>query len=75
LRHPRARLCADVALFRIDDLAHAASRPAGLALAPPARATAGVSHGRVVVRDGRFLTGDEDQIAREIAATSARLAE
>jgi cytosine/adenosine deaminase-related metal-dependent hydrolase len=69
--------CADVALFRVDDLAHAgiADPLAGLALAPPARASAVVVNGRVVVRDGRLLTGDEDQIARDVAATSARLAE
>jgi hypothetical protein len=33
-----------------------------------------VVNGRVVVREGRLLTADEDDIAREIAATSARLA-
>jgi cytosine/adenosine deaminase-related metal-dependent hydrolase len=67
--------CADVALFRIDDLAHAgiADPLAGLALAPPARASAVIVNGRVVVFDGRLLTADEDEIAREIAATSARL--
>jgi cytosine/adenosine deaminase-related metal-dependent hydrolase len=67
--------CADVALFRIDDLAHAgiADRLAGLALAPPARASAVIVNGRVVVFDGRLLTADEDEIAGEIAATSARL--
>jgi len=27
-----------------------------------------------VVRDGRLLTADEGEIAREVAATSARLA-
>jgi cytosine/adenosine deaminase-related metal-dependent hydrolase len=68
--------CADVALFRIDDLAHAgiADPLAGLALAPPARASAVIVNGRVVVFDGRLLTADEDEIAREIAATSAWLA-
>jgi cytosine/adenosine deaminase-related metal-dependent hydrolase len=68
--------CADVALFRIDDLAHAgiADPLAGLALAPPARPSAVIVNGRVVVFDGRLLTADEDEIAREIAATSARLA-
>jgi cytosine/adenosine deaminase-related metal-dependent hydrolase len=68
--------CADVAFFRVDDLAHAGVRDlvAGLALAPPARAHTVVVNGRVVVRDGRLLTADEDEIAREIAATSARLA-
>jgi cytosine/adenosine deaminase-related metal-dependent hydrolase len=68
--------CADVALYRVDDLAHAgvADRLAGIALAPPARASAVIVNGRVVVFDGRLLTADEDEIAREIAATSARLA-
>ena len=69
--------CADVACFRVDDLAHVGIKHplAGLALAPPARADTVVVNGRVVVREGRLLTGDEDEIAREIAATSARLAE
>ncbi|HEX9098321.1 MAG TPA: 8-oxoguanine deaminase [Candidatus Dormibacteraeota bacterium] len=68
--------CADVALYRVDDLAHAgiADPLAGLALAPPARASAVIVNGRVVVYDGRLLTADEDEIAREIAATSALLA-
>jgi cytosine/adenosine deaminase-related metal-dependent hydrolase len=68
--------CADVAFFRVDDLAHAGVKDlvAGLAMAPPARAYTVVVNGRVVVRDGRLLTGDEEEIAREIAATSARLA-
>ena len=64
--------CADVALFRVDDLAHSgvADLLAGLALAPPARAEAVVVNGKVVVRDGRLLTADEDEVAREIAAAS-----
>jgi cytosine/adenosine deaminase-related metal-dependent hydrolase len=68
--------CADIACFRIDDLAHAGIKDpvAALVLAPPPRAQTVVLNGRVVVRDGRLLTGDEEQIAREIAATSARLA-
>jgi len=68
--------CADIALYRVDDLAHAgmADRLGGLALAPPARASIVIVNGRVVVFDGRLLTADEDEIAREIAATSARLA-
>jgi cytosine/adenosine deaminase-related metal-dependent hydrolase len=67
--------CADVVCFRVDDLAHAGIKDlvAGLALAPPSRAQAVVVNGRVVVRDGRLLTADEDEVAREIAATSARL--
>jgi cytosine/adenosine deaminase-related metal-dependent hydrolase len=68
--------CADVACFRIDDLAHAGMKDvvAGLVLAPPARADTVVVNGRIVVRDGTLLTADEGQIAREIAATSGRLA-
>jgi cytosine/adenosine deaminase-related metal-dependent hydrolase len=68
--------CADVTLYQVADLAHAgvADRLAGLALAPPARASAVIVDGRVVVFDGRLLTADEDEIARDIAAMSARLA-
>jgi cytosine/adenosine deaminase-related metal-dependent hydrolase len=68
--------CADVALYRVDDLAHAgiADPLAGLALAPPARASAVIVSGRVVVFDGRLLTADEDEITRQLATTSARLA-
>ena len=67
--------CADIALFRIDDLMHAGIEDplAGLALAPPARAEAVVVNGKIVVRDGRLLTGDETTIARDIAAESKRL--
>ena len=69
--------CADVACFRVDDLAHAGIKDlvAGLALAPPGRAETVVVNGRVVVREGRLLTGDEGEIARDIAAASARLRE
>ena len=69
-------MCADIACFRVDDLAHAGivDLLAGLALAPPARAQTVLVNGRVVVRDGRLQTADEDEIAREIAATSRRLA-
>ena len=68
--------CADVVCFRVDDLAHAGIKDllAGLALAPPARAQTVIVNGRAVVRGGRLLTADEDQVAREIAATSRRLA-
>jgi cytosine/adenosine deaminase-related metal-dependent hydrolase len=69
--------CADVACFRVDDLSHAgiADPMVALALAPPARAQTVVVNGSVVVQDGRLLTGDEEAIARELAATSARLRE
>jgi cytosine/adenosine deaminase-related metal-dependent hydrolase len=68
--------CADVAFFRLDDLAHAGMLDplAALALAPPARAEAVVVNGKVVVRDGRLLTGDETVIAHELAVESKRLA-
>jgi cytosine/adenosine deaminase-related metal-dependent hydrolase len=66
---------ADVALYRADDLGRGGiSDPlAAIALAPPARAEAVVVDGRVVVREGRLLTADEDDLAREIRATSERL--
>ena len=68
--------CADVALFRLDDLAHSGMDDplAALALAPPARAEAVVVNGKVVVRDGQLITGDELEIARDLAAASKRLA-
>jgi cytosine/adenosine deaminase-related metal-dependent hydrolase len=69
--------CADVAFFRVDDLAHAGVNDplAGLALAPPARVEAVVVNGKVVVREGRLVTADEDEIAREISAAGRRLAQ
>jgi cytosine/adenosine deaminase-related metal-dependent hydrolase len=69
--------CADVAFFAVDDLAHAGIEDlvAGLALAPPARAHTVVVNGRVVVREGRLLTAEESEVARDIAAASARLRE
>jgi cytosine/adenosine deaminase-related metal-dependent hydrolase len=68
--------CADVALFRLDDLGHAGMGDplSALALAPPARAEAVVVNGRIVVRESRLLTGDETEITRELAAESKRLA-
>jgi cytosine/adenosine deaminase-related metal-dependent hydrolase len=68
--------CADISFFRVDDLAHAGvvDLVAAMALAPPPRAHTVVINGKVVVREGRLLTADEEDIAREIAATSLRLA-
>jgi cytosine/adenosine deaminase-related metal-dependent hydrolase len=68
--------CADISFFRVDDLAHAGvvDLVAAIALAPPPRAHTVVINGKVVVREGRLLTADEEDIAREIAATSLRLA-
>ena len=67
--------CADVAFFGVDDLAHVGMSDllAALVLAPPARARTVIVNGRPVVRDGRLLTGDEDEIAREIAEVSVRI--
>jgi cytosine/adenosine deaminase-related metal-dependent hydrolase len=69
--------CADVALYRLDDLAHSGIEDPleALALAPPARAWAVVVNGRVVVREGRLLTADEEELAREIRDASRRLRE
>jgi cytosine/adenosine deaminase-related metal-dependent hydrolase len=69
--------CADIACFRVDDLAHAGIKDlvAALTLAPPARAQTVIVNGRLVVRGGRLLTADEDEIARELVVTSRRLAE
>jgi cytosine/adenosine deaminase-related metal-dependent hydrolase len=67
--------CADVACFRLDDLAHAGMDDplAALALAPPARAEAVVVNGKIVVRDGRLLSGDEAAIARDLEVESKRV--
>ncbi len=67
--------CADVACFRLDDLAHTGIDDplAALALAPAPHAEAVIVNGKVVVRDGRLLTGEETTIAHEVAAESKRL--
>jgi cytosine/adenosine deaminase-related metal-dependent hydrolase len=69
------RKCADIACFRVDDLAHAGIRDllAGLVLAPPARAETVVVNGQIVVREGRLLTVDEADVARDLVAASSRL--
>ena len=66
---------ADIALFRVDDLSHAGVDDplVALALAPPACAEAVVVEGRVVVREGRLLTADEDELASGIRAATERL--
>ncbi|MDQ6791058.1 MAG: 8-oxoguanine deaminase [Candidatus Dormibacteraeota bacterium] len=67
--------CADVALFRVDDLPHAGIEDAleALALAPPPRAEAVVVAGRTVVRDGRLLSADEELVASELATACRRM--
>jgi cytosine/adenosine deaminase-related metal-dependent hydrolase len=69
--------CADVAIFRVDDLGRSGMDDPlqALALAPPARAEAVVVNGRVVVREGRLLTADEEELARELRAAAERLRE
>jgi cytosine/adenosine deaminase-related metal-dependent hydrolase len=66
---------ADLALYRVDDLGRAgiADPLAAIALAPPARAEAVVVDGRVVVREGRLVTADEEELAGAIKAASERL--
>jgi cytosine/adenosine deaminase-related metal-dependent hydrolase len=68
---------ADLALYRVDDLGRAgiADPLTAIALAPPARAEAVVVDGRVVVREGRLLTADEEELARAIKTASERLAQ
>lgn len=67
---------ADVALWRIDDAAHAGiSDPvAALVLGPAAHAELLLINGRVVVEGGELGTADEAEVAREIDAASRKLA-
>ena len=60
--------CADVALFRLDDLGRSGIDDPleALALAPPPRAEAVVVGGRVVVREGRVLAASEDELASAV---------
>ena len=66
---------ADLALYRADDLGRAgiADPLAAIVLAPPARAEAVVVEGRVVVREGRLQSADEEEVAAAIASASRRL--
>lgn len=59
-------LRADVALFKVES-------ELDLVLSPPARAQHVFVEGRMVVRDGRLLTADEDELARELKQASTRL--
>jgi 8-oxoguanine deaminase len=68
---------ADVALWRVDDLAHAGvSDPvAALVFGPAPRVELLLVGGEPVVREAELETADEGAIAREIAGASRRLAE
>jgi cytosine/adenosine deaminase-related metal-dependent hydrolase len=68
---------ADVALWRIDEVDHAgiADPVAALVLGPRPLVELLLVGGRPVVEDGELRTGDTDEIARELAAASARLQE
>jgi len=69
--------CADLAAFRIDDLSHMGIEDPlqTLALAPPGGAEAVLMNGRVVVRDGRLETADEDSVKAGLALACRRLRE
>jgi cytosine/adenosine deaminase-related metal-dependent hydrolase len=68
---------ADIALWRVDDLAHAGiSDPvAALVFGSAPRVELLLVGGRPVVQGAELRTGDEGEIAREIAGASRRLAE
>jgi cytosine/adenosine deaminase-related metal-dependent hydrolase len=68
---------ADIALWRVDDLAHAGiSDPvAALVFGPAPRVELLLVGGRPVVQGAELRTADEGEIAREIAGASRRLAE
>jgi cytosine/adenosine deaminase-related metal-dependent hydrolase len=68
---------ADVALFAVNDLAHAGTEAdpvAGLVLAMPQRVRDLFVEAHHVVRDGRLATGDEDEIAADAHLMGARIA-
>jgi cytosine/adenosine deaminase-related metal-dependent hydrolase len=69
---------ADVALFAVDgldDAGTAADPVAGLLMGAPRRVRDLLVEGRSVVRDGRLVTADEDEIAREGRRVGRRIAE
>jgi cytosine/adenosine deaminase-related metal-dependent hydrolase len=68
---------ADVALWDLGGVDHAgvADPVAALVLGPRPRVKHLLVGGRAVVADGRLIAGDEETIARELAAASARLQE
>lgn len=68
---------ADVALFPMDDLSHAggeADPVAALVMCGPVRPRHLLVEGRAVVRDGRLVTADEEDIAAEGHRMARRIA-
>jgi cytosine/adenosine deaminase-related metal-dependent hydrolase len=68
---------ADVALFPVDDLSHAGGEVdpvAALVLCGPVRPRHLLVEGRAVVRDGRLITADEEDIAAEGHRVARRIA-
>jgi cytosine/adenosine deaminase-related metal-dependent hydrolase len=67
---------ADVALWRVDDLAHAgiADPVAALVLGPPRPVDTLLVGGRPVISGAELRTASEQEIATDIARASARLA-
>jgi cytosine/adenosine deaminase-related metal-dependent hydrolase len=68
--------CADLAVWRLDglELAGADDPVAGLVFSGPHRVDRLVVAGEDVVREGRLVRGDEDEIAREHRRFAARFA-
>ena len=68
--------CADFAVWRIDglELGGAEDLVAGLVLSAPHRVDRLVVGGEDVVRDGRLVNADEDEIAREHRRQATRFA-
>ena len=69
--------CADLAMWRVDglELAGADDPVAGLVFSGPHRVDRLVVAGEDVVREGRLVRGDEDEIAREHRRVAARFAD
>jgi cytosine/adenosine deaminase-related metal-dependent hydrolase len=67
--------CADLAVWRTDglELGGAEDRVAGLVLSAPHRVDRLLVAGEDVVRDGRLVRADEDEIAREHRLQARRL--
>lgn len=69
---------ADLAVFGVEGLAHAgtdADPVAGLLMGPAQRVRHLTVEGRVVVRDGRLVTADEEEVAREGHRVGRRISE